>query len=282
MHELLLLLTPTPDVPPESAWPLDPAGPPIAPPSPPPLDALALPPVVDPSTLTCPGDAQLVVGLHWENVQRWCTRFAQRQCWAFLPGAIALEARATPIATCVDRYEWPNRKGAVPPVMMTFVEAQASCASVGKRLCTEFEWEQACEGPAHWPFPYGHAHEPDACNNDKPYRPYSPSALGSLVKEVREAEAKRLYQGEPSGARPRCKSPYGVYDLVGNVEEWVTTSRPEWPHPSSLKGAYWAKPWSGCRGTNDSHGPLFRFYDVGFRCCSEPSPRPPGDVPRGI
>ncbi len=71
--------------------------------------------------------------------------------------------------------------------------------------------------------------------------------------------------------RPRCTSAFGISDLVGNVEEWVQTSRAEWKYPSSLKGGYWSKPWSGCRGTNDSHGPMFRFYETGFRCCAEPS-----------
>ncbi|XYI04033.1 SUMF1/EgtB/PvdO family nonheme iron enzyme [Sorangium sp. So ce1128] len=65
---------------------------------------------------------------------------------------------------------------------------------------------------------------------------------------VRAAETQRLWQGEPSGSYPACVSPYGVVDLVGNVEEWVSTSRPEWPHRSSLKGGYWSKPWAGCRG----------------------------------
>ncbi|XYH93877.1 hypothetical protein ACMHYB_39410 [Sorangium sp. So ce1128] len=38
------------------------------------------------------------------------------------------------------------------------------------------------------------------------------------------------------------------------------------------KGGYWSKPWAGCRGTNDSHGPMFRFYEIGFRCCKDPRP----------
>ena len=58
--------------------------------------------------------------------------------------------------------------------------------------------------------------------------------------------------------------------MTGNGEEWVLTSCPEWANESSLKGGYWSKPWAGCRGTNDSHGPQFRFYEVGFRCCKDP------------
>jgi formylglycine-generating enzyme required for sulfatase activity len=202
-------------------------------------------------------------------VQRLCTDLRNGHCWGYFPGAVAAEPRATPIRACIDRYEWPNQPGVAPVVMVRFVEAEALCAAAGKRLCTEFEWEMACEGPALLPFPYGHRREPAACNVEKPWRPVSERKLLSEDPKVRDAEARRLWQGEPSGSFPACVSPFGAIDMVGNVEEWVQTSRPEWPYRSSLKGGYWAKPWAGCRGTNDSHGPMFRFYEVGFRCCKD-------------
>jgi len=218
----------------------------------------------------CPSDMRLVEGVHYENIQRLCLDFRIGHCFSFFPGLMAQEPRATPIRTCMDTYEWPNKKGTSPVVMLRFVEAEAACASVGKRLCTEFEWELACEGPNALPWPYGYRYEVGACNSDKPYMAYSQSKLSSKSDEVREAETKRLYQAEPSGSFTTCTSPYGVVDMTGNAEEWVSTSRPEWPHRSSLKGGYWSKPWSGCRGTNESHGPMFRFYDIGFRCCQDP------------
>jgi formylglycine-generating enzyme required for sulfatase activity len=215
---------------------------------------------------------RLVEGLHHENVQRLCLDYRAGHCLAIFPGVVAREPRATPVRVCMDQYEWPNRAGAAPEVMMRFVDAEASCASVGKRLCTEFEWETACEGPDLLPWPYGWAYTPGICNSDKPYKPVSEAKLASNNVHVREAEARRAWQGAPSGSFPSCTSVHGVNDLTGNVEEWVTSSRPEWPYRSSLKGGYWSKPWSGCRGTNESHGPLFRFYEVGFRCCQDPRP----------
>lgn len=220
---------------------------------------------------TCPPDMRLVEGEHHDQVQRLCTDYRAGHCYAFFPYLFAEEARVTPIRTCMDVYEWPNQKGALPAVMMRFVEAEASCASAGKRLCTEYEWETACEGPDTMPWPYGFRYDPAACNSEKPYRPVSERRLASDDAAVRAAETKRGWQGEPSGAFPACVSAHGIYDLTGNVEEWVITSRPEWAYRSSLKGGYWSKPWAGCRGTNDSHGPQFRFYEVGFRCCKDPS-----------
>jgi formylglycine-generating enzyme required for sulfatase activity len=243
---------------------------------PPPLVAAWQPSAQPPpsSALTCPEGTKLVVGTHHEQVQRYCLLFERGQCWDYHPGVVAFEMRATPIATCMDEFEWPNNKGDEPAVMLRFGEAEELCRSAGKRLCTEFEWELACEGPASLPYPYGWRHERSACNNDKPYKPYDGKKLTSADKAVRDAEVRRLYQGEGSGSRPGCVSSFGVADLVGNVEEWVRTSRPEWAYPSSLKGGYWSKAWTGCRGTNDSHGPLFRFYEIGLRCCAEPSASP--------
>jgi formylglycine-generating enzyme required for sulfatase activity len=220
----------------------------------------------------CPDDMRLVEGTHHEIVERLCLEYRQGKCWSWFPGLRATEGRATPVRTCMDRFEWPNREGAEPVVMVRFVEAAAMCANVGKRLCSEVEWETACEGPELLPYPYGHRADTEACNAAKPYRPVGEAKLASPDARVRDAETRRLWQGEPSGSRPRCTSPHGVADLVGNVEEWVTSSRPEWPYPSSLKGGYWSKPWTGCRGTNESHGPQFRFYEIGFRCCKDPAP----------
>lgn len=214
---------------------------------------------------------RLVRGTHYEFVQRLCTDWHQDHCFAFVPDLLALEPRATPIDVCMDRFEWPNKEGEVPEVMMRFVEAKAKCEGLGKRLCTEFEWELACEGPETRPWPYGFSQQPGACNSDKAYRPVSEAKLASSDASVWQAETKRAWQGEPSGAHPACASSYGVMDLTGNVEEWVSTSRPEWPYPSSLKGGYWSKPWAGCRGTNERHGPQFRFYEIGFRCCRDPT-----------
>jgi len=220
---------------------------------------------------SCPNDMRIVQGTHHEQVQRLCLDYRKSKCWSFLPGLVMMEPRRTPVSACMDIYEWPNTEGANPTVMMSYVEAEAACASRGKRMCSEVEWELACEGPEHRPWPYGWKQRKGVCNSDKPYRHYDETKINSHARAVRNAEARRLWQGAASGAFAACESSFGVRDLVGNVEEWVATSRPEWPYRSSLKGGYWSKAHSGCRGTNERHGPQFRFYEIGFRCCKEPS-----------
>ena len=224
-----------------------------------------------PAKPVCPADMVLVQGTHHEQIQRLCRDYRKSKCWSFLPGLSLLEPRRTTINVCMDRYEWPNKKGALPHVMMRFTEAEQSCASLGKRLCSEFEWEKACEGEQNKPWPYGWRQTKGKCNSDKRYRAIDEDKINSASRTVREREVQRLWQGRPSGSFPECRSDDGVFDLVGNVEEWVATSRPEWPHRSSLKGGFWSKQWTGCRGTNDSHSPQFRFYEIGFRCCADPT-----------
>jgi hypothetical protein len=239
------------------------------PPPPPPVSA----PTVVPSPgapSVCPADMEHVHGVHYEQVERLCLDVHEKHCFTFLPGLLLREPRTTTIDVCMDRYEWPNRVGAKPQVMLRFVEAEAACASLGKRLCSEAEWELGCEGPHTLPWPYGFAWRHGVCNTDLPFRPYDERRLMSEDEDVRVKETGRLWQGATSGSFPGCRSPFGVFDLVGNVEEWVTASRPQWPYRSALKGGYWSKPWAACRGTNERHGPSFRYYEIGFRCCREP------------
>jgi formylglycine-generating enzyme required for sulfatase activity len=169
----------------------------------------------------------------------------------------------------MDAFEAPNVRGANPIVMATATEAEAWCGARGKRLCTEYEWESACEGDDLLPYSYGVAQDDAACNTAKPWRPFNAWLLVSGGEAARK-ETERLWQGEPSGSRSSCATRDGVYDLIGNAEEWIRSSRKrKWN--VALIGGHWAKPWSRCRDTNDAHEPFFRFYEVGFRCCQDPS-----------
>lgn len=196
---------------------------------------------------------------------------------------------------CIDPYEAPNNPGAQPLVMYTFVEAAAWCQARGKRLCFDDEWTLACAGPGGLSYPYGNAHQPGVCNDDKTWKVYSqsklngwpPSASGPTVGSLQDLLAaaravsptakaaadhvEALYQAEPPGAGQGCRnSQHPVFDLCGNVEEW--TRRRDGGEPQfhgSLKGRYWAEPRT-CQSAVTTHGDGFRFYEIGFRCCRDP------------
>jgi formylglycine-generating enzyme len=230
-------------------------------------------PSLDPGpSAACPADMRLVAGAHREEVQHVCVepRRAGKDthCFAYWEGVTAEEGAETEISVCMDQFEAPNQRGARPLVMQSFEMAAAWCAARGKRTCTEQEWELACEGPSRSPLAYGWRVDKAACNSDKAWRRVDERKL-AIGGEVARLEAERLWQGAPSGAYAACASSFGVFDMMGNVEEWVASrKRRRWP--GALMGGFWAKPWTGCRGTNDAHEPRFAFYETGFRCCADP------------
>jgi len=181
---------------------------------------------------------------------------------------------------CIDRYEWPNRAGALPAYMASWVEAKASCEASGKRLCSDTEWTLACEGPEKQPYPYGDGYARDdlACNIDKPYIWPSPEKVANPA--TRTNELARLDQREPSGSRAACVSPYGVRDMVGNVDEWVVNvSQFGQPYVSGLKGGYWGPVRTRCRPMTTAHNETFRYYQIGFRCCGQAHAVQLGETP---
>lgn len=206
-----------------------------------------------------------------------CTDWIRRQyparCAAFdrdrwLAASASLAVK--PMRFCVDRFEYPNRRGAYPLIYVTWHEAKALCARESKRLCTEDEWTFACEGEEATPYPYGYVRDDTACVIDREHRPFDEAKLTPRDSVETMQELDKLWQGERSGARARCRSPFGVYDLTGNVDEW-TVSTHAGGYPSILKGGYWGRIRARCRPSTRAHGETFVFYQQGLRCC--------GDVP---
>ena len=206
----------------------------------------------------------------------YCPDLPEQRClrWVSTPGLRCAEFApsedcAAPTVRkhfCMDRFEYPNLPGENPRVMTNWFEARALCNSVSKRLCKDSEWTLACEGPERLAYPYGLVRDASACNIDKAAINVNEADLRRVDR--RDAEAKRLWQGEPSGARARCKSAFGVQDMTGNVDEWVVNEKGK-PHGSALKGGYWSWVRARCRPTTDGHAEDFRYYQIGFRCCSD-------------
>jgi Sulfatase-modifying factor enzyme 1 len=150
---------------------------------------------------------------------------------------------------CIDKYEWPNKKGAMPRSFISLYQAMDSCASAaGKHLCTSDEWTLACTGPYGWKYPYGAAYEPHAC--------------------VTQDTSAR-----PSGTKVECRGYFDVYDMGGNLAEWTNTKSNRNPQFYNVKGGFWESgPRSGCFDVRYSYYPQNRHNPVGFRCCKEALP----------
>jgi formylglycine-generating enzyme len=195
-------------------------------------------------------------------------------CHHFREGKSQCQAPRQALDYCIDEYEYPNQPGKKPPVMVSFFDAEKSCAEAGKRVCRESEWVAACEGPDETPFPTGFRREPDKCNFDNKW--VSPILDRVYAKDsaIQRAELERLDRSLPSGARPECKSGFGVFDLTGNVDEWVRADSERKSRRSrfaGLKGGAWGHVRNACRPVTTSHPPDFKYYFIGFRCCADPA-----------
>lgn len=182
---------------------------------------------------------------------------------------------------CIDRYEWPNKKGERPAVAMTataspfdtkkgvVMDAERLCASVGKRVCERSEWISACQGPKGADFPFGRTlpKKPKAQDAKCNYAQFFivPDETKVFSRDPKELE--RLNQSDPSGTRG-CVSASGAEDMMGNVEEWVRC-------PSNLSKTGWClagRFWSDavpCSKMTGSHVPEWHYYETGFRCCKD-------------
>ena len=202
---------------------------------------------------------------------KWINRDFPERCAQFDQAAweaIAATLPTKPMHFCIDAFEYPNVAGQYPLIFITFNEAQDMCLARGARLCNEEEWTFACEGPEALPYPYGYARDSTACNIDRQWRVFNEKNMYPRDGTTARDELDHLWQGEASGTSPRCVSPFGVYDLTGNVDEWTTAVRPS-PHASVLKGGYWGPVRTRCRPATRVHAEGHYFYQQGFRCCSD-------------
>jgi hypothetical protein len=235
-----------------------------------------------PGTATrCPAGTVLVEGEYCPRLAERCLQWAdddRRRCLRFAQ-PMRCVGRRRRMAFCMDRYEWPNARGARPAVMVTWLEAEQLCRGAGRRLCTQDEWTFACEGEQMLPYGYGFSREPDRCTVDHFATMPDRTVLDHARHDQALAEAERVYEASPSGSHPGCTTPFGAYDLVGNVDEW-TVNESGWPFRSALKGGWWGRIRGRCRPATLAHYERFRYYQIGFRCCADDAAsHPPPDSP---
>jgi formylglycine-generating enzyme required for sulfatase activity len=235
----------------------------------------------------CPADMVRVEGDYCPAVMQDCVEHhqeykdhasphASERCLKYAKPSRCVSKERERRSYCMDRYEYPNKVGELPRVLTSWTKAKETCAAEGKRLCTEDEFNFACEGPEILPYVYGYERDANVCNIDKPYRYPDHSKVLPMYDECLEtpwcaAELARLDQREKIGERTSCVAWSGVYDLNGNVNEWVEIPGQKAPNRSGLKGGWWGPVRGRCRPTVTFHKESDYGYEAGFRCCKDAS-----------
>ena len=228
----------------------------------------------------CPGVIQTCEEYHEEYLHSERNGAVSERCLKFKEPSRCVVDKRKNLDFCMDRYEYPNQPGEKPWVLTSWRQAQLMCREQGKRLCSEDEYNFACEGPEMLPYVTGYVRDATQCNIDREYhRPNHDMRLLTyercLADEGCKAEFERLDQRHAIGSNLSCVSWAGVVDLNGNVNEWVRRPHKEPPNRSGLKGGWWGPVRNRCRPTVGFHKEFDYGYEAGFRCCKGLGPESP-------
>lgn len=178
--------------------------------------------------------------------------------------------------TDLDEHDYLTDKNArslanmKPQGYVSYNQAEELCDDAGKRICSSQEWLSTCKGSSDANYPYGNLYSEDKCNDENSGSDpllevfgsdvYSKYSSGIPISLLRDPKINLINGGlAKTGEFSDCKTTEGVYDMVGNLNEWTSS----WV---LMGGSYLEDSSSGC---NNKLTKSSDYYDhsTGFRCC---------------
>ncbi len=166
-----------------------------------------------------------------------------------------------------------SRPDVLPWTNVTHPQATAACAAAGGRLCSETEWQRACQtaSTCKWGMTGCNTYAASSCNgNDFDFDGIAGNGDQDGLLATK--------------ARPLCYADWGavatrIFDMSGNAKEWTTQSAPsgEAADPANtrrLRGGSFNNTANGisCDLRFAVADDTFQFPNVGFRCCRDSAP----------
>ena len=142
-----------------------------------------------------------------------------------------------------ETVKYPPIEDDFPINDVTNMDAEAFCKWAGKRLPTEEEWEKAARGTDGRLYQWG---------NDK-----SDGKANTIEWSKEKVAAVAV------GSFPTDVSPYGVYDMAGNIMEWTSSWYEAYPG-STLKRPQFGKKYKVMKG-GAWMGPITPFARTSHR-----------------
>lgn len=205
---------------------------------------------------------------------------------AFNRGNLLLHPDAPPDKDYMPTYWRDSRLNGPdhPVTAVDWYDAYAYCRWAGKELPTEAQWEKAARGPDGLSYPWGNTWRADVSNNVE-------SMFGDPILDDRQwvlllgnldLDAMTVFT-QPVGSFPQGVSPYGAYDMGGNLWEWARdryikdyyhaapSHDPLGPTEESpyrvLRGGCWSSHRGKIRAAYRNYDlPADRHLEIGFRC----------------